>query len=614
MPDKPKLGSLKSYRGRLSLDWYGKEYSIAQGVESDNAPGMVPPPRLNWVNKEGALFYEIDESQGKGVRPVWVRRGDIRVHESRPLVHVKTYTAAQKKNEGTLGLDGDGTWAVEESAKAPDDPLSNNMLIKGDNLLALNTLKKLFENKPDSEKIKCIYIDPPYNTGSGFLHYSDNLEHSEWLTLIRDRLVHIRSLLSSDGSLWVSVDDDEMQYLKIILDDIFGRENFVACNVWQKRYSRENREAIGDVHEYILVYAIDAALFKNVRNKVPPTEKQLEVYKNPNNDPRGRWRPVPITAQAGHAVKSQFYRIVSPSGRVFTPPEGRCWGVSQVVFEELRAQNRIWFGNNGDSQPNLIRYLSEIEGFTPWTWWPSDEVGHTDEAKKEMFTLFGKENPFETPKPERLLKRIFEIASDENDLVADFFLGSGTSVAVATKLRRRWIGLEMGDQADQYVLTRMLKVTQGDDGLETTRTLNWSGGGSFSYYHLGESMLKVDEEGYVDLNWEAGREWLESAILSAYDYRAVEAEENRLGLQKLCVGRRAVKGGTEVAVVSLCTPSEVAKRQMMGRAEWEELYKAAKKLGNKVFLFTNRGLELAADSKPDDLIVIRVPDAICTTE
>ena len=179
------------------------------------------------------------------------------------------------------------------------------MLIHGDNLLALKALESKFAGQ-----VKCIYIDPPYNTGSAFEHYDDNLEHSIWLNLMRPRLEILWNLLDDTvGSLWISIDDSEQAYMRVLCDELFGRHNFVAQNVWQKRYSRENREAIGDVHEYILVYAKDTVSFKEVRNLVPMTEEQAKVYKNPNNDPRGRWRPVPMTAQAGHATPDQFYEI-----------------------------------------------------------------------------------------------------------------------------------------------------------------------------------------------------------------------------------------------------------------------------------------------------------------
>ncbi|MCD0188361.1 MULTISPECIES: site-specific DNA-methyltransferase [unclassified Acinetobacter] len=367
---------------------------------------------------------------------------------------------------------------------------NENLIIQGDNLEALKSLIPHYAGK-----IKCIYIDPPYNIGSAFEHYDDNLEHSLWLTLIYPRLELLWELLADNGSIWISCDDRESHYLKVICDELFGRSNFIASNVWQKRYSRENREAIGDVHEYIFVYAKKPQLFKQLRNKVPLTEEQAKVYKNPNNDPKGRWRGIPMTAQAGHATAEQFYPITAPSGKVHYPPEGRCWGLAEATFKKLLAEGRIYFGKKGDSQPNVIRYLSEVEGVTPWTWWPSDEVGHTDESKKEIHAIFGKKNAFDTPKPERLLERILHIATNKGDLVLDSFLGSGTTAAVAHKMGRKFIGVEIGEHAQTHCQSRLKQVVDGQQ-VGVSESNNWQGGGGFRFYKLGEAVF--DEYGCLN--------------------------------------------------------------------------------------------------------------------
>jgi adenine-specific DNA-methyltransferase len=340
--------------------------------------------------------------------------------------------------------------------------------------------------------VKCIFIDPPYNTKSAFEHYDDNLEHSQWLSMMLPRLQLLREFLREDGSIWVTIDDNEGHYLKVLMDEVFGRGNFVASCVWQKRYSRENREAIGDVHDYVHVYARSPERFKNVRNLVPMTEEQAKVYRNPNNDPRGRWRPVPMTAQAGHATAEQFYEVVTPSGKTFVPPDGRCWGIARSTYERLVAEGRIYFGKNGDSQPNVIRYLSEVPGLAPWTWWPSDEVGHTDESKKEANLLYGGEVSFGTPKPERLMQRVLHIATNPGDLILDSFLGSGTTAAVAHKMGRRWIGIETGEHAVTHCLPRLQKVVQGEQG-GISQAVNWQGGGGFRFVQLGAPLF--DEHG-----------------------------------------------------------------------------------------------------------------------
>lgn len=366
---------------------------------------------------------------------------------------------------------------------------SENLLIQGDNLEALKSLIPFYAGS-----VKCIYIDPPYNTKSAFEHYDDNLEHSQWLSLIYPRLELLWELLSDDGSIWISCDDSESHYLKIICDEIFGRANFIASNVWQKRYSRENREAIGDVHEYLFVYAKQPSVFKRLRNKVPLTEQQAKVYKNPNKDPKGRWRTIPMTAQAGHATPEQFYPVETPSGKIHYPPEGRCWGISKRTYDALLAEGRIYFGKNGDSQPNTIRYLSEVDGVAPWTWWPSDEVGHTDESKKEIHALFGKKNAFDTPKPERLIERILHIATNKDDLVLDSFLGSGTTAAVAHKMQRKYIGIEIGEHAVDHCQPRLKKVIDGDQG-GVSEHVKWVGGGGFKFCKLGPAVF--DEYGLL---------------------------------------------------------------------------------------------------------------------
>lgn len=373
---------------------------------------------------------------------------------------------------------------IEDSNRSYGNPQNENLLIHGDNLLALKAIQNDYAGK-----IKCIYIDPPYNTGNAFEHYDDGVEHSIWLSMIRSRLEILWDLLDEEtGSIWISIDDDEMPYLRVMLDEICGRSCFIASNVWQKRYSRENREAIGDVHEYIIVYAKNPVKFKANRNKIPVSLEEMKAYKNPNNDPKGPWRPVPMTAQAGHATKDQFYEIVTPTGAVYTPPEGRCWSLSKATYERLLSEGRIYFGKNGDSQPNTIRYFSEVEGVVPWTWWPSTEVGHTDEAKKEIYALFGKDNAFDTPKPERLIERVLHIATNPGDIVLDAFIGTGTTCAVAHKMNRRWIGIEMGNQCYDFCEKRMRLVIDGEQG-GISKEVKWNGGGGYKFYELAEPLL-----------------------------------------------------------------------------------------------------------------------------
>jgi adenine-specific DNA-methyltransferase len=383
----------------------------------------------------------------------------------------------------------------------------DNRLIFGDNLLALKALEMEFAGK-----IKCIYIDPPYNTGTAFEHFDDGLEHSLWLSLMRERLAILWTMLAEDGSFWISIDDYEMPYLRVLLDEVFGRRHFIATNVWQKRYSRENRESIGDVHEYVVLYAKSPETFKLKRQLLPLTEDQRKVYKNPNKDPRGPWRTIPITAQAGHATKAQFYTITAPSGKTFDPPPGNCWRFSKDAFDKLRAEGRIYFGKDGNSQPTTIRYLSEVSGVVPWTWWPHDEVGNTDEAKKEMLSLFTKEKLFDTPKPERLIYRIIHIATRPGDLVLDSFAGSGTTGAVAQKMGRRWIMVELGEHCHTHIIPRLRKVIDGADSGGITEAVDWKGGGGFRYYRLAPSLLEKDRWGNYVINKQYNATMLAEAV------------------------------------------------------------------------------------------------------
>lgn len=361
---------------------------------------------------------------------------------------------------------------------------AGNMLIQGDNLEALKALLPYYAGQ-----VKCIYIDPPYNTGSAFEHYDDNLEHSQWLAMMWPRLELLRELLAEDGSIWVSIDDDEAHYMKVMLDEVMGRTNFITSCVWQKRYSRENRTAIGSAHEHLLIYARNPERFKQGRNKLPLGDKQKKVYKNPNNDPRGPWRGVSLSAQGFRP--NQMYEIVSPTGKVHVPPAGSCWKIVRSEFDKLVAENRVYYGKNGDAVPSRIQFLKDIEGMVPWTWWPHEEAGHTDEAKREIHSLFGADNAFGTPKPERLLERILHIATNRGDLVLDSFLGSGTTAAVAQKMGRRYIGIEMGDHAVTHCAPRLQKVVDGEQG-GISKAQKWQGGGGFRFYRLGPPIFAED--------------------------------------------------------------------------------------------------------------------------
>ena len=386
--------------------------------------------------------------------------------------------------------------------RVTDDDIFDNRLIFGDNLLALKALEQEFAGN-----VKCIFIDPPYNTGSAFVHYDDGVEHSVWLSLIRERLEILNRLLSPDGSMWITIDDNEAHYLKVLCDEVLGRPQFVANIVWQKRTSRENRAAIGSAHDHILLYAKRGALeWKNSRNPLPANEKG---YSNPDNDVRGSWRSIPFSAQGFR--KNQMYLIKTPSGGEVDPPKGRCWGATEPEYLKLVADERVYFPNGGSGRPRIKQFKGEEKGLVPMTWWDAEHAGDNEEAKKEILDLFPDDEPFETPKPERLLQRIIHIATNADDLVLDSFAGSGTTGAVAHKMGRRWIMVELGEHCDTHIVPRLKKVINGKDGGGITKAVEWSGGGGFRYFHIAPSLLEQDRFG----NWIISKQYNAAMLAEA---------------------------------------------------------------------------------------------------
>lgn len=365
---------------------------------------------------------------------------------------------------------------------------TENLLIQGDNLKALKALLPFYRGQ-----VKCIFIDPPYNTQSAFEHYDDRLEHSQWLSMMYPRLVLLRELLAEDGSIWVTIDDNEGHYLKVLMDEVFGRGNFVADIFWQKNHTRENRTDVSTVHDHVFLFAKNKNIWKEVRNPLPASDSQLDRFTNPDSDPRGDWASLPAHAKAEKGRrKEQFFTVKTPSGREVDPPVGRCWLYTEPRFNEMVADNRIWFGHDGSNVPRVKKFLSEVQaGLVPSTLWFYQEVGSNGQAKAEITSLFPGDIPFSTPKPEGLLQRIIHIATNPNDLVLDSFLGSGTTAAVAHKMGRRWIGIEMGEHARTHCLPRLQKVIAGEQG-GISASVNWQGGGGFRYYTLGEPVFDAD--------------------------------------------------------------------------------------------------------------------------
>jgi len=407
------------------------------------------------------------------------------------------------------------------SHRVTENDIFDNRLIFGDNLLALKALEHEFAGK-----IKCIYIDPPYNTGAAFAQYDDGLEHSIWLSLMRNRMELIRKLLSNAGSVWVSIDDNECHYFKVMVDEIYGRENFVATVIWQKIFTVKNSARhFSDMHDYILVYAKEKASWE--RNLLPRSEKLDSTYSNPDNDPRGPWTTNAVQARNFYSQGS--YPIKSPSGKVFHPPKGTFWRISETSFGNLDTDNRIWWGKSGGSIPRIKKFLSEAkQGVVPATFWPHGDCGTNAEAKTEVRKLFADESDAEmfiTPKPERLLKRVFELATNPGDLVLDSFAGSGTTGAVAHKMGRRWIMVELGEHCQTHIIPRMKKVIAGDDLGGITKAVNWKGGGGFRYYRLGPSLIVDDEWGNPVINPEFNPATLAEAMCKLEGFQYAPSED-----------------------------------------------------------------------------------------
>ena len=400
-----------------------------------------------------------------------------------------------------------------------EDDIFDNRLIFGDNLLALKALEQEFAGK-----VKCVFIDPPYNTGSAFEHYQDGLEHSIWLGLMRDRLELLKRLLSEDGSLWITIDDNEAHYLKVLCDEIFGRPNFVANVIWQKRIGPDNRLPLGDAHDHILVFASNRAKFQANANRIPLSPKQIAQFKNPDNDPRGPWTSSSNFSAQGFRP-NQMYKIKTPGGAEYSPPEGRCWVTVESEFKRLLAEGRMWFGQDGRGMPRKKTYLREQEGRMSWTWWPNDEVGNTQESKKEIISLFGSDNVFDTPKPERLMQRIIHIATNPGDLVLDSFAGSGTTGAVAHKMGRRWIMVELGEHCHTHIIPRLKKVIDGEDKRGVSEAVGWQGGGGFRYFKLAPSLLETDKWGREVISKAYNAEMLAEALckLEGFTYAPSDA-------------------------------------------------------------------------------------------
>lgn len=355
----------------------------------------------------------------------------------------------------------------------------SNVLAVGDGLDALEALTQT--DVFSADKIRLVYIDPPFNTQKTFNQYGDSLARPMWLSMMRDRLAALKPLLRDDASIWLHLDDSEVHRARAIMDEVFGESAFVASVIWQKRTTRDSRAAFSSNHDTLLVYAPSGPRkWKTTRNLLVKDEALL---RNRDNDPRGPWADAPFTAPGYR--KAQQYDIVTPTGVVLRPPRGRSWYATEPTFRELLAEDRIWFPKGGDGSPRIKLFAHQLRGLVPFTVWGSADVGTNDDAKRHLLELFSHATVFDTPKPEELLERIIHIATNPGELVVDIFAGSGTTAATAHKMRRRWITVERNTQTVlDFALPRLQAVVNGEDPGGITTQVSWVGGGWFDVLHV----------------------------------------------------------------------------------------------------------------------------------
>lgn len=471
---------------------------------------------LTWTNKALRLLAHEDGSYE------WVNPSDYRVAEVRLLHDVASVGEVSK-------------------TRAAD-----NLLIRGDALNALTTLARLPEfARQYLGKVKLVYIDPPFNTQQSFLQYDDALEHSVWLTMIRDRLLQIKDLLSPDGSVWLHLDDAEVHRARMVMDEVFGPDYFVGTIIWQKADTvRNDARRFSVSHDYLLVYGAPSW----TANRLPRTEEMDGIYRNPDNDPRGPWLAGTLISPSYRA--SGDFEVTTPSGAVHSVPKDTSWRVPKETFDRLLADNRIWFGKNGSATPQRKLFLSEAKDRVVDTFWNVKEVDGNRQSKSEIKKLFPDFEPFSTPKPERLLQRIIHVASDPGDLVLDCFLGSGTTAAVAHKMGRRWVGIERESETiEEFAVPRLTKVVAGDDPGGVTRN-GWHGGGGFRVLDVAPSMFEANDGLVFLADWMTNGKLSEgTAAQLGFDYEADPPFSGRKGRTRLAV----VDGVVNESVVRLLT-------------------------------------------------------------
>lgn len=463
---------------------------------------------LTWSNKEMRLLSHGADSYE------WVDPADWRVAEVRLLHEVATVGDAD----------------------------AGNLLLQGDALHALTALATL----PDCAdryvgKVKLCYIDPPFNTGETFQHYDDAVEHSVWLTMLRDRLVQIERLLHPDGSVWVHLDDAEVHRARCVLDEVFGPQNFVATIIWEKTTSaRNDKKQFSTDQDYLLVYSKTAGAFSPRREEHTATADR--AYKNPDNDPRGEWREVDYKGpKTADERPNLYYPLTHPrTGEEVWPRRERVWAYGKEEHERHKAENLLWWGKTQNySFPKLKKFLTtrSAAGTPPRTLWRADVADTTRRAKTEIKNLFPDTIPFATPKPERLLRQVIQLASDPGDIVLDCFAGSGTTAATAHKMDRRWVTVEWSQtNVDTFVRPRLEKIVAGTDAGGVTDECGWKGGGGFTVATTGPSMFEEFEGTTVLAEWATGGALAEAvAAQLKYVFEPAAPFAGRKGRSRLAV-------------------------------------------------------------------------------
>lgn len=414
----------------------------------------------------------------------------------------------------------DPTKSYHAKERRSENDIFDNMLIHGDNLLAL---KALDSDDQVKGKVKCIFIDPPYNTGNAFEHYDDGIEHSLWMSLMRDRIELLNNLLADDGSMWVVLDDEEAHYFKVMCDEVFGRSKFVSKVIWRHSdNSNNNALKFSQDHNYLIVYSKSENWQPNFLND----PKKRTHFKNPDNDPRGPWFDGNPVNNPGLRPNLQ-YKLKSPTGyEIPSPPNG--WRWSEETIQAKIASGEIRFTPNGKGIRRRT-YLNEMKGLPPSSLWGDvEETGHTRQAKYELKKLFPDvpvTSLFQTPKPEKLAKKVFELATDAGDFILNSFAGSGTAGAVAQKMRRRWIMVELGDHANSHIVPRLHQVVDGDDDGGVTEAMQWKGGGGFRFYNLAPSLLKKDKYGRWVISDDYQPEMLAEALCKHMGFTYAPSQE-----------------------------------------------------------------------------------------